>query len=114
MAEETAFGIGGVIGLIVWLGIAIASFAFYFLPTVIAYVQKHSALTGIFLVNLIFGCTFIGWLAAFIWSFIDNKTTVIVQNAAPATVPRCLSCGSFDVAMSPSGLRRCMSCGNQG
>lgn len=40
----------------------------YFLPTIIAYYRDHHQFTAIFLTNLIFGWTFIGWGVALIWS----------------------------------------------
>lgn len=44
----------------------------YFLPALVANARKHKNTTPIFLVNLFFGWTFIGWAAALIWSFTDN------------------------------------------
>lgn len=42
----------------------------YFLPTIIAIIRKKKNTLAIFLVNLFFGMTFIGWIAALIWSFL--------------------------------------------
>ena len=41
---------------------------FYFLPTVIAEVRKHHSNMAILLINLFFGWTMLGWLAALIWA----------------------------------------------
>ena len=46
-----------------------------FLPTVIANVRHHHNSAAIFLVNLFFGWTVVGWLIAFIWAC----TTVRLQ-----------------------------------
>ena len=46
----------------------------YFLPTVIALARGHHNGFAIFLTNLIFGWTIIGWLITLIWS-----TTAIVR-----------------------------------
>lgn len=46
----------------------IVVFAAYFLPTFISAKRNHPNGTGIFLLNLFLGWTFIGWLAALIWS----------------------------------------------
>lgn len=40
----------------------------YFLPSFIAIVRKKKNVLPIFLLNLFFGMTFIGWLGAFIWA----------------------------------------------
>ena len=40
----------------------------YFLPTVIALLRGHLSTLAIFLLNLLFGWTLIGWLGALIWS----------------------------------------------
>lgn len=40
----------------------------YFLPTIIVLARGRNDGCGIFLVNLIFGVTGIGWLIALIWS----------------------------------------------
>ena len=48
----------GIVGLII-----------YFVPTLIALFRRHDNGFPIFLTNLLFGWTFIGWIIAFIWSF---------------------------------------------
>jgi hypothetical protein len=40
----------------------------YFLPTVVAVRRRHVSKLGIFLINLFFGWTFVGWLAAMLWA----------------------------------------------
>ena len=40
----------------------------YFLPTIIVLARGRNDGCGIFLVNLIFGATGIGWIIALIWS----------------------------------------------
>lgn len=46
----------------------VVAFVAYFLPTFIAYRRGHPNGTGIFLLNIFLGWTFIGWLAALIWA----------------------------------------------
>ena len=41
----------------------------YFLPTLIAELRGHDSKIAIFIINLIFGWTFVGWIIAFIMSF---------------------------------------------
>lgn len=45
----------------------------YFLPTSIADYRKHRNTTIIFIINLFFGETIIGWVAALIWALIDER-----------------------------------------
>ncbi len=49
--------IGGIVGM-----------AFYFLPTVIAMVRQKRNTIAIFVLNFFLGWTFIGWVAALVWS----------------------------------------------
>jgi uncharacterized membrane protein YfcA len=55
---KTIFGlILGLIGL-----------AAYFIPSIIASSRRHKERWPIFLVNLLLGCSVIGWIVALIWS----------------------------------------------
>jgi cytochrome c biogenesis protein CcdA len=59
--EETlALGIVVVFGLI--------ALALFFLPTFIAFRQDHRNRWVIFLINLVFGATVLGWVGALIWA----------------------------------------------
>lgn len=40
----------------------------YFLPTFIAMIRNKKNILAIFLLNLFFGMTFIGWIGALIWA----------------------------------------------
>lgn len=42
----------------------------YFIPTVIAMVRHHKHALAIFLLNLFAGWTFLGWVAALVWSVV--------------------------------------------
>ena len=48
--------------------------ATYLIPTFIACIRGHSNSLSILLINILFGWTLLGWLAALIWSFVDNKS----------------------------------------
>jgi len=51
------------------LGLAILSgLSFYFLPTIVAQIRNIKRPATIFAVNLIFGWTGIGWIAAVVWA----------------------------------------------
>jgi hypothetical protein len=43
-------------------------FGLYFLPFLIAALRQHKNVLAIFLLNLALGWTFLGWIAALIWS----------------------------------------------
>jgi hypothetical protein len=56
-------------------GAALALFVFallvligYFLPTIIAFRRNHRNRWVIFLINLVFGATVLGWIGALIWA----------------------------------------------
>lgn len=49
---------------------------FYFLPSYIAGIRKHKHFKPILLINILTGWTFLGWAAALIWSFIDEKSSI--------------------------------------
>jgi RsiW-degrading membrane proteinase PrsW (M82 family) len=57
--------------------------AFYFLPTIIASQRGHNSTGAIFLLNFLLGWTFMGWIAALIWSF-TNPSTVVERDSNSA------------------------------
>lgn len=59
-------------GLLGVLLIGISIFL-YFLPTIIADNNKHTALVGILIVNIIAGWTLFGWVICLIWAYSQNK-----------------------------------------
>ncbi len=44
----------------------------YFAPALIAGHLKHRQFTGILLLNMLLGWTFIGWVAALIWAVLKD------------------------------------------
>ena len=52
---------GAILGLTILIGLSL-----YFLPTIVAEIRRTEHGAGIFWVNLIFGWTVLGWVAAFI------------------------------------------------
>lgn len=40
----------------------------YFIPVIVAYIRKHYDIIPIAILNIMFGWTFLGWLAALLWS----------------------------------------------
>jgi len=57
-------------------GIVIVTFSIlvYFLPGLIASRRNHKNMIPVFLLNLFFGWTFLGWIIALIWSFSANTS----------------------------------------
>ena len=47
---------------------AFISLAIYFIPVIIAYVRRHNNFLAICLLTIFTGWTFLGWLAALLWS----------------------------------------------
>jgi hypothetical protein len=76
----------------------------YFLPTIIG---RHSRdAFGIFIVNLLFGWTVIGWFIALIWACSAERCVPV--RMVPVSAGRfCSQCGT----LSPSGARFCNMCG---
>ncbi len=48
--------------------LVILIFGLYFLPFLIASIRQHKNILAVFLLNLTLGWTFLGWIAALIWS----------------------------------------------
>lgn len=48
--------------------LAVLIFAFYFLPTLIAFLRQHKNKLAIFLLNLFLGWTVLGWVVSLVWS----------------------------------------------
>lgn len=52
-----------------WAVIAIFLLALYFAPSIVAACRDHPKETTLFLLNLSFGWTVIGWVALMIWAW---------------------------------------------
>jgi hypothetical protein len=50
------------------------SFCIYFSPTVVAMLHDHPRAGTIFLVNLCFGWTLLGWVVAMVWAWMGGKS----------------------------------------
>lgn len=55
------------------LGIVVAAML-YALPSIVATYRKHPQLLSIALLNLLLGWSFIGWVAALVWSTSKSHT----------------------------------------
>ena len=59
--------------IIFWLIVVFVGLYIYFLPTVIARKKNNPNVVPIFLVNLFFGATLIGWVGAMVWATLSDE-----------------------------------------
>jgi hypothetical protein len=83
----------------------VIAFLLYFLPAIIGR-HKHDAM-GIFIVNLLFGWTVIGWIIALIWACTAEPAHPMRYVAVPVGARFCCNCGT---GIYP-GAHFCTSCG---
>lgn len=85
----------------------------YFLPAYLA--RNHPNFTGILLLNLLAGWTFIGWIIALVWALSSQRQPAApAQPAAGSAAPPTASPGFFCSACGKacvSGATFCSSCG---
>lgn len=62
------------------------SLALLFLPTLVANSRRHPNTLAIFLVNLFFGWTFIGWVVSLIWACTRPAAPVLYAPMYPAVM----------------------------
>ncbi len=80
-------------------------FLLYFLPTIIG--RNKRDVMGIFLVNLLFGWTVIGWVIALMWACSAESYTPVRYVPVPAGARFCCNCGT---GIYP-GAHFCTACG---
>jgi hypothetical protein len=51
----------------------------YLLPFIIAWARGHSKKAILGLMNILAGCTALGWLARLVWAFIDNREEIEIE-----------------------------------
>jgi hypothetical protein len=73
----------------------------YFLPSIIGHRKRD--FTGIFILNLLFGWTVIGWLVALVWACASDVRPPVFAMAGPARY--CGRCGAMI-----AGVHFCPSC----
>lgn len=66
--EEVLWGIVGVIG-----------FLFYFAPSILAMLGNNDSASGVIVMNIFLGWTFIGWVIALVWALSGPKHKRIVR-----------------------------------
>ena len=93
----------------------IVSLFLYFLPAFLA--RNKSNFTGVLVLNILAGWTFIGWIIALVWALSAEPQRQAAAPVPPAAMPPapgapfstffCSACGKPFVA----GARFCSSCG---
>jgi hypothetical protein len=63
----------------------------YFLPSIIAHRKRDFA--GIFMVNLLFGWTVVGWVIALVWACVADVRQPVFAMVGPARY--CTRCGAM-------------------
>jgi hypothetical protein len=88
----------------------------YFIPSITAGKRKHPQYASIFIVNLLLGWTFIGWVIALVWSASatsrDGSDVATEDPPALVIAPSVSKCPMCFRAV-PAGARACLGCGNQ-
>lgn len=77
----------------------------YFLPSIIAHNKRDFA--AIFIVNLLFGWTVVGWIIALVWACAADVRPHVLVVAGPTPARYCCRCGTLGM---PGG-RFCGICG---
>lgn len=65
------------IDILIIVAISAVFLTIYFLPSIIANIRKHSHKFAIFFLNLFTGATGVGWIAAFVWAFLDKPVVQV-------------------------------------
>jgi hypothetical protein len=68
----------------------IVSIAIYLAPTVVANYRSHKNATAILVFNIFLGWTFIGWVAALVWSFTGERGDQIGGHGSALNVRKTL------------------------
>ncbi|MFH1032812.1 MAG: superinfection immunity protein [Chloroflexota bacterium] len=55
--------------------LVLPTLAVYFAPTIVAITRRAKNISGIVLLNIFGGWTFVGWVISLVWAIIDPKQT---------------------------------------
>jgi len=83
---DSASAATGMLLIIVLIAIGIAV---YFLPSFIAALRRHKAAGGVIALNVFFGWTALGWIAAFIWAVAGPSSDFDPPAGSLAPCPFC-------------------------
>lgn len=63
---------GMAVGTVIF--VSIFGILLYFVPSFVAWKRKHRQLVPIILVNVFFGWSLLGWVAALVWAFMNPSS----------------------------------------
>jgi hypothetical protein len=89
---------GSVIGVIV---ILVIGFALYFLPSIIGFARKKSNSGAIFVLNLLLGWIFVGWVISLVWALTKDQKPVVPVVMVMPTYPGYQAYPNYPPSMSP-------------
>ena len=69
-ANNDAGGLAGLLGLTC---VALIALAVYFLPAIVAACRGHQNTAAIFILDLLLGWSFVGWVVALVWAFTEVR-----------------------------------------
>lgn len=64
--------------------ILVIAIALYLLPGIIASSREHKNSTAIWILNIVLGWSFLGWVAALVWSFTNPDSKQSTANQQPS------------------------------
>lgn len=67
----------GTFVLCLWALLLLAGLAIYLLPTWLAVLFEHPHALAIFLINVLLGWSFVGWVAALVWALLRDGTPIV-------------------------------------
>lgn len=80
--------------------------AVYFFPSIAAWIRGKRNLEAIFILNLLAGWTFVGWIVAIVWAAtVDQPSPDPAEPPASVGLTRCPQCRQV-----PRTLTRCTFC----
>lgn len=88
----------------------VVAFVVYFLPTFVASNRKHVNGTSIFLVNLLLGWTFLGWVVALVWASSANTERSVGNGATSSAVSDDRACPLCAETIKLAAIK-CKHCG---
>lgn len=76
------------IGKIISMMFFVAAPLLYVLPTIEAALTRHRSLVPIAIINVLLGWSFIGWVAAYVWSFVQSVDKTVQPVGGHSEVAR--------------------------